>query len=168
MASTGLQCVLEAVVPSVFVVFFCFDLWHPLARRFGRSCRAQSHRKSPFSTLSVLIFALTLDVPNFMAYRVGMKSTNIAEFKNHMRKYLSIVEQGEKVQICRRNVPLAMVVPSKGKTTTINKTQLGCGEGSVVINTDLTEPSFPFNDWNMLQPKGSLKNKLRFYDGRMV
>lgn len=88
-----------------------------------------------------------------MAYFVAMKSTNIAEFKNHMGKYLSIVEQGEKVQICRRNVPLAMVVPSKGKTTTINKTQLGCGEGSVVINTDLTEPSFPFNDWNMLQGK---------------
>ncbi len=90
---------------------------------------------------------------NFMAYCVDMKSTNIAEFKNHMGKYLSIVEQGEKVQICRRNVPLAMVVPSKEKTIIINKTQLGCGEGSVVINTDLTEPSFPFNDWNMLQGK---------------
>ncbi|MEA3468686.1 MAG: type II toxin-antitoxin system prevent-host-death family antitoxin [Thermodesulfobacteriota bacterium] len=94
-----------------------------------------------------------LDMANYMAYCVCMKSANIAEFKNHLGKYLSIVEQGEKVLICRRNVPLAMVVPSKQRPVTINKTRLGCGEGSVVIHTDLTEPSFPPNDWNMLQGK---------------
>lgn len=86
-----------------------------------------------------------------MAYFVYMKSTNIAEFKNHMGKYLAIVEQGEKVEICRRNVPLAIIIPSKQRTIQTNKTQLGCGEGSVVINADLTEPSFPSGDWNMLQ-----------------
>ena len=89
----------------------------------------------------------------YMAYYVSMKSANIAEFKDHLGKYLSIVERGEKVQICRRNVPLAMVVPSKQRTVATNKTQLGCGEGSVVINADLTEPSFSQNDWNMLQGK---------------
>ncbi len=88
---------------------------------------------------------------NFMSYYVYMKSTNIAEFKNRMGKYLSIVEQGGKIEICRRNVPLAIIVPFKQRTMQINKTQLGCGEGSVAIDTDLTEPSFSSNDWNMLQ-----------------
>ena len=90
---------------------------------------------------------------NYMAYNPGMESANIAEFKDHLGKYLAIVEKGGKVQICRRNIPLAMVIPSKQKTVVINKTQLGCGEGSVVINADLTEPSFSPNDWNMLQGK---------------
>ena len=88
-----------------------------------------------------------------MSHFVYMKSANIAEFKNHMGKYLSIVEQGGKVEICRRNVPLAILVPSKKGTIHTNKTQLGCGKGSVAIHTDLTEPSFLLNDWNMLQGK---------------
>jgi len=87
---------------------------------------------------------------NFMSYYMYMKSTNIAEFKNHMGKYLSIVEQGGEVEICRRNVPLAIIIPSKQRTIQTNKTQLGCGEGSVAIHADLTEPSFPSDDWNML------------------
>lgn len=82
-----------------------------------------------------------------------MKSANIAEFKDHLGKYLAIVEKGGQVQICRRNIPFAMVIPSKQESAAINKTQLGCGKGSVVINADLTEPSFPQNDWNMLQGK---------------
>ena len=90
---------------------------------------------------------------NYMAYTLNMKSANIAEFKDHLGKYLAIVEKGGKVQICRRNIPLAIVIPSKQKTVVINKTQLGCGEGSVVINADLTEPAFSPDDWNMLQGK---------------
>lgn len=82
-----------------------------------------------------------------------MKSANIAEFKSHLGKYLSIVEQGGKVQLCRRNVPMAMIIPAKTKTT-INKTKLGCGSGSVVITTDLTEPAFLPDDWSMM--KGEL------------
>jgi len=84
---------------------------------------------------------------------MAMKSANIAEFKNHMGKYLSLVERGEEIQICRRNVPVAVIVPSQRRTIATNKTQLGCGEGSVVVRTDLTDPSFSVNDWNMLQGK---------------
>ena len=88
-----------------------------------------------------------------MAYYIYMKSANITDFKDHPGKYLSIVEQGERVQICRHNVPLVMVVPCNQKIDATNKTQLGCGEGSVDIHADLTEPSFSPNDWNMLQGK---------------
>jgi antitoxin (DNA-binding transcriptional repressor) of toxin-antitoxin stability system len=87
---------------------------------------------------------------NYMAYTFDMKSANIAEFKDHLGKYLAIVEKGGKVQICRRNIPLAMIIPSKQESAAINKTQLGCGKGSVVIHADLTEPSSSPNDWNML------------------
>ena len=86
---------------------------------------------------------------NFTAYYIYMKSTNIAEFKDHLGKYLAIVEQGEAVQLCRRNIPLAMIIPSR-RETTVNKTRLGCGEGSVLIETDLTEPVFSPEDWSML------------------
>ncbi|VAX08753.1 hypothetical protein MNBD_GAMMA26-1041 [hydrothermal vent metagenome] len=75
-----------------------------------------------------------------------MKSANIAEFKSHLGKYLAIVEQGGKVQLCRRNIPMAIIIPSKAKAT-VNKTQLGCGTGSVVIVTDLTEPACLPEDW---------------------
>ena len=86
----------------------------------------------------------------FTAYYLYMKSANIAEFKDHLGKYLAMVEQGEEIQLCRRNVPLAMIIPSK-RESTVNKTRLGCGEGSVVIETDLTEPVFSQEDWSMLQ-----------------
>lgn len=87
---------------------------------------------------------------SFTAYFMYMKSANIAEFKDHLGKYLAIVEQGESVQLCRRNVPLALIIPAR-RETTVNKTRLGCGKGSVVIETDLTEPVFSLEDWSMLQ-----------------
>lgn len=89
---------------------------------------------------------------NFLAYYVDMKSANIAEFKNHLGKYITMVEQGEEILLCRRNVPVARIIPAKKEEIT-NKTQLGCGAGTVTIKTDLTEPVFSEQDWNMLQGK---------------
>ena len=81
---------------------------------------------------------------------ITMKMTNIAELKNDLSKILAFVEKGEKVQICRRNVPIAYIVPYKKKTPK-NKTVLGCGKGTVRINCDLTEPMIPNENWEMLQ-----------------
>ena len=81
-----------------------------------------------------------------------MKSANVAQFKDHLGKYLAIVEQGEKIQLCRRNIPIAMIIPSVQETP-VNKTCLGCGKGSVVIESDLTEPVFAPDEWSMLQGK---------------
>jgi len=85
-----------------------------------------------------------------------MKSANIAEFKDHLGKYLTIVEQGGEVQLCKRNIPMAMIIPVKTKAT-INKTKLGCGGGSVVISTDLTEPIFLPDDWSMMKSNHLVK-----------
>ncbi len=84
----------------------------------------------------------------FMAYNVGMKVANIAELKNNLSSYLASVEEGEEVEVRRRNVPVARIIPvtSQGK----NRTALGCGRGSARIIGDPTEPVIPEEDWEML------------------
>ena len=79
-----------------------------------------------------------------------MKQANIAELKNKLSKILSFVEKGESVKICKRNIPIAHIVPIEKKIQK-NKTRLGCGIGSVQIKCDLTEPMIPKDDWEMLQ-----------------
>ena len=79
-----------------------------------------------------------------------MKATNIADLKNNLSKILSYVEKGESVQICKRNIPIAKIVPIDKKTEK-NRTRLGCGIGSVQIKADLTEPMIPEESWEMLR-----------------
>ena len=79
-----------------------------------------------------------------------MKIANIAEFKDHLSRYMALVEQGEEIELCKRNVPVARIIPSR-KEIAPNKTRLGSGLNSVTIKTDLTEPAFSFDDWHMLK-----------------
>ena len=58
-----------------------------------------------------------------------MKSANIAELKNHLSDYLRLVERGEKVEVSKRNVPFARIVPLPKKKK--NRTTLGALAGSV-------------------------------------
>ncbi len=77
-----------------------------------------------------------------------MKSANIAELKNHLSDYLRLVENGETVEVAKRNVPFARIVPLPKAPT--NKTQLGSFKGSVKVKGDLTAPAMPEDDWDML------------------
>ena len=83
-----------------------------------------------------------------MTYNIAMKIANIAEFKNHLSSFLAAVEAGEEVEVRKRNVPVARVVPVINRHK--NRTVLGCGRGSVVTIGDLTEPQIPESDWEML------------------
>lgn len=83
-----------------------------------------------------------------MAYNIAMKIANIADFKNHLSSYLAAVEAGEEVEVRKRNVPVARVVPVVNRHK--NRTILGCGRGSAVIIGDLTEPQIPESAWEML------------------
>ena len=85
---------------------------------------------------------------NFLAYNMAMIVTNIAEFKNRLSKFIALVEQGEEVEIRKRNIPIARLVPLADRKR--NHTQLGCGRGSVKIKSDLTEPMIPGDHWEML------------------
>lgn len=79
-----------------------------------------------------------------------MKVANIAELKNNLSKFLSYVEKGEEVQICKRNVPIAHLLPINIREKK-NNTRLGCGRGTVQIKADLTEPMIPLEKWDMLK-----------------
>lgn len=85
-----------------------------------------------------------------IAYYIDMKMANIAELKNNLSKFLSLVEKGEEVKICKRNIPIARLAPIKTKENK-NHTQLGCGQGTAQILDDLTEPMIPFENWEMLK-----------------
>ncbi len=78
-----------------------------------------------------------------------MKIANIAELKNNLSKYLASVEKGEQVEIRKRNVPVARIVPVAGRKP--NLTKLGCGRKSARILGDLTEPLIPEQEWEMLE-----------------
>jgi len=77
-----------------------------------------------------------------------MKSANVAEIKTQFSSYLKMVMNGEPIEVCKRNVAVARMVPVDRKP--INKTRLGCGKGSVNINGDITEPAISESSWNML------------------
>lgn len=85
-----------------------------------------------------------------MAYYIDMKVANIAKLKNSLSKFISLVEKGEEVEICKRNVPVARLIPIKTKENK-NRTQLGCGKGTAQILGDLTKPMIPLDDWEMLK-----------------
>ena len=78
-----------------------------------------------------------------------MRNANIAEVKTHLSHFVSLAEQGEEIQLCRRNVPVARLVPViPGHRR--NRTVLGCGAGTVQIRCELTEPATPADEWDML------------------
>ena len=77
-----------------------------------------------------------------------MATANIAEIKNHFSSYLKLVMNGEPVEVCKRNVAVARMVPVKAKRR--NKTLLGCGKNSVIINGDITLPAIDDSSWEML------------------
>jgi len=85
-----------------------------------------------------------------LAYLLAMKTANIGELKDHLSKFISLVEQGEAVEIRKRNIPIALLVPH-GPKKMGNRTQLGCGSGTVQVNGDLTEPLIPEDNWDMLK-----------------
>lgn len=77
-----------------------------------------------------------------------MTTTNVAELKSHLSRYLNLVAHGEAVEVCKRNIAIAKIVPVT--TTPTNRTKLGCGAGTVTINCDLTEPALDSGEWEML------------------
>ncbi len=91
-----------------------------------------------------------LDLAKFLAYIMAMKTTNIGELKNNLSKFISLVEQGEAVEVRKRNIPIARIVPYSVAPAK-NRTKLGCGLGTVKILCDLTEPMIPEDSWDMHQ-----------------
>ena len=77
-----------------------------------------------------------------------MKTANISRFKDNRGKFIRFVEQSEVIEIRKRNVPIAKIIPYEISKSG-NQTVLGCGMGSVTILGDLTEPLIPEETWDM-------------------
>ena len=56
---------------------------------------------------------------------------NIHEAKTHLSRYLSRVERGERILLCRRNIPVAEIVPLSGSETDSRPVGLARGEFSL-------------------------------------
>ena len=78
-----------------------------------------------------------------------MKTANVADFKNRLSRFLALVELGEEIEIRKRNLPFAKVVPLS--TPRRNGTKLGCDPGSAKATGDLTDPAIPLEHWSMLE-----------------
>jgi prevent-host-death family protein len=78
------------------------------------------------------------------------KTVNVAEFKNRFSELLALVEQGDEVILCRRNIPLARIEPiRKPDLRKPQRAAVGCMKGTVKIHGDLTEPCIPETEWEM-------------------
>jgi len=80
-----------------------------------------------------------------------LPSVNVAEFKKSLSRYLELAAAGETVQVCRRNIPVALLVGVQQPRR--NHTVLGCGEGTVEYRGSVTEPLIPEGSWEMVSPK---------------
>ena len=96
------------------------------------------------------IFVAIFIAMNLLAEEVKMKSANIADIKNNLSRYITLVEQGEVIEICKRNVPVARIVPATPPKRS-NQTRLGCGRETGRILGDVTEPALPAEAWDMLR-----------------
>jgi prevent-host-death family protein len=85
-----------------------------------------------------------------MAYYIAMKIANIADFKDNLSSYLRIAESGEEIQICKRNVPVARLVPIE--VASKNRTRLGVGRETVLkLDDAILDPIIPESAWEMLK-----------------
>lgn len=83
-----------------------------------------------------------------MYYNKGMKKTNVAKLRQKLGDFLKEVGEGEEIELQKRNVPFARIVPfSKMKK---NKTQLGVGKGTVAFKGSVVDSPMD-KDWEMLK-----------------
>ena len=75
--------------------------------------------------------------------------TNIVDLRNKLSEMLDFVQEGNELEIQKRNVVIAKVIPI-AKDNKENQTKLDIGRGSVKFYGDVTEPVME-DDWDMNQ-----------------
>lgn len=69
-----------------------------------------------------------------------MTHVNINEIKTHLSHYLHLVEKGETIVICKRNIPIAEISPIT--TPQLLKRQLGLAKGKGSVPNSFFDPLF--------------------------
>jgi antitoxin (DNA-binding transcriptional repressor) of toxin-antitoxin stability system len=77
-----------------------------------------------------------------------MKKTNVANLRSNLSALLDYVQKGKEVQIEKRNILVARLVPVPQIKE--NRTKLGVGAGTVEILGNIVDSSMA-DDWEMLQ-----------------
>jgi prevent-host-death family protein len=72
-----------------------------------------------------------------MDYSRDMIKLNIHEIKSQLSKYIDLVEAGETVVVCKRNVPVAEIRPLEQKST--RRPKLGWAEGQTAVTAVFSE-----------------------------
>lgn len=67
-----------------------------------------------------------------------MIMVNIQDAKTHLSQYLAKATAGERVLVCKRNVPVAEIVPIRKDPT--NKRPIGLAEGEFTVPDDFNDP----------------------------
>ncbi len=80
---------------------------------------------------------------------IAMHTANIAELKARLSEFVSLAEKGEEVRICRRNVPVARIVPEKPPAG--EGTKIGCGVGTVEFLGDVVSPPIPLDEYDAMK-----------------
>ena len=81
-----------------------------------------------------------------------MIKLNIHEAKTHLSKYLSRLAQGEKILLCKRNVPIAEIVPIH--STDDNPRPIGLAKGEFTLSSDFFAP-LPEEIQGLFEGRGS-------------
>ena len=94
-----------------------------------------------------------------------MKTTNIAELKNHLSVYLAEVKRGGEVLVSDRNVPFAKIVPLRN-TDDYDAEELALVARGIMTLPEIDEP-LPESFWQEERPNVPLEKILEIIrDGR--
>ncbi len=77
-----------------------------------------------------------------------MRKTNVISLRCQLSSFLDYVQQGKEVEIQKRNISIARIVPIQIHRK--NQTKLGVGKGSVKILKNIVDPAMD-DDWDMHQ-----------------
>ena len=96
-----------------------------------------------------MVIYITIDMTNDMTHIITMKTVSVAELKKNLSSFLVLTQQGEELEVLKRNIPVAHLIGIP--PVSANRTRLGCGQGTGRILGDLTESLLPSERWNMLR-----------------
>jgi antitoxin (DNA-binding transcriptional repressor) of toxin-antitoxin stability system len=96
-----------------------------------------------------MVANMSIDMTIAMVYFMTMKTASVAELKRNLSSFIVLAQDGEDIEVLKRNVPVAHLLGIPRAAT--NRTRLGCGRGTGRILGDLTESLLPPGQWDMLR-----------------
>ncbi len=89
-------------------------------------------------SLTDCLLAGWLDPEGLPNYKGAMKKLNIHEVKTHLSRYLPLLEKGETILLCKRNVPIAEIRPLPAPHRA--KRPIGLAKGEFTVPPEFFAP----------------------------